>query len=384
MSESAPEPKPVPLQRDRSPKHMRQLDSLRGFAVLAVILYHYFPHWFENSPLGWIGVRFFFVLSGFLITGILLRGREAVEAGKEGRWFMLRRFYTRRFLRIFPIYYLVLFILAICGAEEIRGSLLWHLSYLSNVRFVLEGYFQVWVAHFWTLSVEEQFYLLWPTMIVLMPRKFLVPALMLAVIIGPGYRLASQLYDFSGLACEVVLPACLDTLGTGALLALLLHRRTNGVTGRPCAIIGWTALVILVVLNELDRRGIARMYGFAAGDLVFAVLAAAIIARAATGFSGWVRSLLEFKPLIYIGTISYGLYIFHPIVRVAAGRLLSSRGLHLPPGVATGAEMVTTFLVASLSWHFFEKPINDLKRFFPYEPPDAARGMNKTWRVQNI
>jgi peptidoglycan/LPS O-acetylase OafA/YrhL len=326
--------KPEQVKRGLPP-HIRQLDALRGLAVLAVILYHYFPALFKSTPLGWIGVRFFFVLSGFLITGILLRAREAVFEGTEGTWFVLRRFYIRRFLRIFPIYYLVLLVLAALNADEIRDSLLWHLGYLSNVRFVMDGYFQLWVAHFWTLSVEEQFYLIWPAIILLIPRICLVPAIIFGIFVGPLYRLISQIYGFPGLACEVLLPASFDTLAVGALLAILLHRRTTLILSlKTWAMIAWAGALLFTALNILDCRGQAGIYRFAAGDFVFAIFAAALL---------------------------------HPLVRIAMGRLSSSGSWHLSVMSLTALELVITFLLAAVSWRFFEKPINDLKRFFPCE-----------------
>jgi peptidoglycan/LPS O-acetylase OafA/YrhL len=157
-------------------------------------------------------------------------------------------------------------------------------------------------------------------------------------------------------------------VAVGALLALALHRRTTqGMSRKRWAAIGWAGAIVFIGLNVLDHFGRAGVYGFVAGDLVFAVFAAAIIAQAVPGFSGWRGKLLEFQPLVYTGTISYGLYLLHPLVRIAVGRLSKSGFWHVPALPATALEFVITFVLAALSWRFFEKPINDLKRFFPCE-----------------
>lgn len=150
------------FERVGKPQHARQLDSVRAFAAIAVILHHEGP--FPRMPffrdLGNDGVARFFVLSGFLITGILLRARDDAERGGVGVAAVLRAFYARRSLRIFPLYYLVLFALVAFGVANIRQSAAWHALYLSNVLSARNGHY-VFPLHFWSLSVEEQFYFGW-------------------------------------------------------------------------------------------------------------------------------------------------------------------------------------------------------------------------------
>ncbi len=137
-----------------------QLDSLRAFAVLAVLFTHF---WRYDSELGELGVRLFFVLSGFLLTSILLRERDRSRELAISRPRLLRDFYARRILRIWPIYYAALFASVLLGAQGIARTFAWHALFASNILFFLE---QSWtppeVAHLWTLAVEEQFYLVLP------------------------------------------------------------------------------------------------------------------------------------------------------------------------------------------------------------------------------
>ena len=118
-----------------------------------------------------LGVWLFFVLSGFLITGILLRSRDQVDyGGYQGR-FVLRQFYARRILRIFPLYYSVLLLAATIDLGDVRDTIFWHLAYLSNYLFATQQYWGAVTAHFWSLSVEEQFYILWPALDLVRPTS---------------------------------------------------------------------------------------------------------------------------------------------------------------------------------------------------------------------
>jgi peptidoglycan/LPS O-acetylase OafA/YrhL len=174
------------------PEYLPQLDGLRAFAVFAVMLHHFLP---LNRvlpedfvTLGSLGVRLFFVLSGFLITGILLRCRQRASDGETKPSQQLRRFYVRRFLRIFPVYYVTLGIVALLNLPTVRESFFWHVAYLSNFLFSFLGRFEGPLSHFWSLAVEEQFYLLWPWLIVFAPRRFLHGIILMTVISAPVFR----------------------------------------------------------------------------------------------------------------------------------------------------------------------------------------------------
>src|SRR5436309_1918792 len=141
--------------------YVPQLDGVRALAVSLVVAEHYTHH---ELPLatGRTGVILFFILSGFLITGILLDAREWARAAGVPRPPVLRRFYGRRFLRIFPLYYASLAVLYAAGVPDVKGYAGWHLAYLSNVLFCRLGAWPAATAHLWSLAVEEQFYLAWP------------------------------------------------------------------------------------------------------------------------------------------------------------------------------------------------------------------------------
>ena len=141
-------------------RYLPELDTLRALAVTGVIVHHYVPA-HELGILAIGGVELFFVLSGFLITRLLLAARREVERGRQHRAAALGRFYARRALRIFPLYYLVVAVLAAVDLPPAREILPWLLTYTLNFHMASRGYVDHF-AHFWTLAVEEQFYLVWP------------------------------------------------------------------------------------------------------------------------------------------------------------------------------------------------------------------------------
>ena len=200
--------------------HMPQLDGLRACAVMAVMAYHFLPAW--NLNLGAIlGVKLFFVLSGFLITGILLRSREAAENAGQSAGTTLRQFYIRRILRIFPLYYFVIGIALVLNLEPVREILPWLLTYTLNIHMANQGWFVDKFAHFWSLAIEEQFYLVWPWLILFAPKKLLLPVTIAFILTAPLYRAYEMLIGMHGLASFIFTPSCLDSLCMGALVAIL-------------------------------------------------------------------------------------------------------------------------------------------------------------------
>jgi peptidoglycan/LPS O-acetylase OafA/YrhL len=176
--------------RKLNEQYFPQLDSLRAIAVLLVIISHWFSaqHFLNRYvPNGIFGVTLFFVLSGFLITSILLKIKTKLEAGgSHGEAFKV--FYVRRSLRIFPAYYLLLFILVVLNLASVRDSFWWHFFYVSNFYFWIKGAFAGSLSHLWSLAVEEQFYFVWPAIILLVPWRFLTSVLLAGVLTGFLFR----------------------------------------------------------------------------------------------------------------------------------------------------------------------------------------------------
>jgi peptidoglycan/LPS O-acetylase OafA/YrhL len=359
--------------------HMVQLDALRAFAVLAVLVSHFSPltskfYTFTRLiELGGLGVRLFFVLSGFLITGILLRSKSYCEKDGLSVLHAFRQFYARRVLRIFPLFYLVLGLAAVLNIPPVRQTFAWHAAFLTNFYIVLHGFNHL-TSHFWSLAVEEQFYLAWPWVILLVSRRRLYAAILVTIAVGPVFRLFFGLGTGS-YATSMFPLSCLDTLGVGALLALRKDQLAGPQSreypfGKAGLLLGFAALGAFILLGALHQ---GRMIGYAIFDVGAALLAGWVVLRASIGFRGPIGKLLEIKPLIYLGTISYGIYVYHNFIPYVMYKTLGlpsiANVLRLPDAWPLDSLLKAgiTVFVAALSWHFFERPINNLKRYFKYQ-----------------
>jgi len=370
-------------QKDE-PRYMVQLDALRSLAVLGVLIYHFLPQeFFLNSRLHWgpLGVRLFFVLSGFLITGILLRCRELIDLYNQDIGFTIRRFYIRRFLRLIPVYYLTLLATKLIAFNSIsKKTLIWHLTYTSNIYFsIYPG--DVLTSHFWSLSVEEQFYLLWPLVILLLPRRYLLIAIILTTLTGPFFRILMILAGLTNGNRENILTfACFDSLGIGALLAFCSQNQDQLKQTKKyiCSFCFWVGIPLFVALNWVGiphiDDSIAVFLGVALAPLSASMFFLWLIDRAARGFNGLIGLTLEFPPLVYLGKISYGIYVYHLLVHYALAQISTYLGLPLIDlvGIKFIVNTVITIIVAILSWQFLEKPINALKRNFGYKKEELS------------
>src|ERR1019366_7465674 len=232
-------------------RHVVALDGLGGVAAAMVFYWHLFPdepvHRFVNW--GYIGVRLFFVLSGYLITGILLDTRAdkpRAASHTPGRWHTLRAFYLRRALRIFPIYFVVLAIAYALDLPYVRSCLAWYVGYLVNWLIIFRAQEGVGAGHLWSLAVEEEFYLLWPWLMLLVPRRHLLK-IIVAFIAGAVFmRLAVTLAHGSAITITFNTPGCFDTLGAGALLAYVERRPIGSFDARR--LVRWAPLVAIPLL----------------------------------------------------------------------------------------------------------------------------------------
>jgi peptidoglycan/LPS O-acetylase OafA/YrhL len=337
-----------------------QLDGLRAVAVLAVAWSHWAPHHQYGIPFG-AGVHLFFVLSGYLITRILLRVRQA-----GSRLLGLRAFYIRRLLRIFPAYYLWVAV-GIVAVPYVRSTWPWHVGYLSNLLFYNQAEWAGPVSHWWSLAVEEQFYLVWPLAVLFAPGPLLLPLICVGIAIAAPFRAGLTAAGHPLAFVGILTPSVLDCLGLGSLLGLVSAspesewRRLIGggvlAIGAGCmaSAVFWPA----VSIPALSQTGVALLFT----GLVWA---------AARQISGPIGTLLECGPMQYLGRISYGFYLSHNFAPFLLGLAHVDLPAH-PRVVQLGLLFVTTLVPAALSWHLMERPLNELKRFFPYERDPAAR-----------
>jgi peptidoglycan/LPS O-acetylase OafA/YrhL len=340
--------------------HMPQLDGLRALAALAVVTHHMTRIAGPGTWLARIGpeaVWLFFVLSGFLITGILVEARDRAAAVGEPMRRVWGAFWVRRALRIFPLYYAALAVALACGFEGVRREWPWFAAYLVNLRPAIVGEAVPSLGHFWSLAVEEQFYLLWPPLCLWLPRDRLALVATAAVVAAPIWRIAMARAGLNSTAIDFATPCCLDGLCLGALAAIR----------RPPP--GWMAVAGL--LAALSPVWPPHVPGWALQRTGLALAACWLVGRAATGFGGIAGRILGSRPFRYVGRISYGVYVIHAMIPGVAAWSRYHLGTSLGCPAERGSALflyvlAVTLVLASLSWSVFEGPLNDLKRFFPY------------------
>lgn len=358
--------------------YMPALDGIRALAIAGVLMAHFLPrtsilrdvaHW------GRLGVVLFFVLSGFLITSILIRVRGRIEsAHSQSRRGVLWSFYGRRFLRIFPIYYLTVGLVSLLDSD-MRKEFAWHVTYTSNYLMAYDHSAVPYARHLWSLAVEEQFYLFWPWLLLFLPRRLLPHTLWSLVIVSTAYKFIGGLYGLSWAALTRPVYGNTDALALGGLLAL--HREPYSPTSSASALLlKFSARFALpfFIATQFARyqsgEGAFRTNIFYVGfnDLFASLVFATLISAAASSRPTWFKSILSARPVRYIGKVSYGIYLYHLFVRHGVEVTATRFSLPLPaPGLwrfmlYTGLSI----LVAVISWELIERPINSMKKAFPY------------------
>lgn len=341
-----------------SGQHITQLDALRALAILLVWLEHYtFPIAEALGIRGSYGVWLFFTLSGYLITGILIKYGEATRASNSSYSNALRVFFARRFLRLFPAFYLFLFI-AWCAGKLTQDNALWHLFYASNFLFLIEGQFKE-LGHLWSLAVEEQFYLIWPFFLFSIGAARLFHPIVLGIGAAVVFR-ALCAHQGWALAHYVTPLGALDTLMLGALLAWYQH----------------ASLPLPTLLRVLQAAALLAFpfIGFAPvtlkiilAPLIIGLCSSLLIELCVRRVKGVAGAFIELPIFLYLGKISYGLYLYQFVPRYflpddPLGPYISS---YYGALLATAAlEATLTIVIATLSWRLLEKPMNALKKSF--------------------
>jgi peptidoglycan/LPS O-acetylase OafA/YrhL len=400
---------PTPSTSLPAPENQRvypALDGLRAIAVLMVFTQHYFVYP-ASWRWGWIGVRIFFVLSGFLITGILYDTQDV-----PGRF---RIFYARRALRIFPLFYAVI----------VAGWLLWpvyhwhlhpawllwpiydgnyarflwlpdflrHPDVIEQLSATRHAPFVLWYGHLWSLCIEEQFYLVWPLIVfIVRKRERLIALCVAAVVVTPVARYVAA-YHLSALLngagfSERFTPFQCDSLLLGALLALLL-RNPNSDPLRFTSLARWISVVLLALFAAAEflyfriwhvafvpnfGSSLFVSAGFTAINLFGAALVLLSIDRRT-----FLARLLQNPTLRGLGVISYGFYVFHDmlhdvyyIVSVHIAHRVSvyypSVDLNAHRELTALLALIGTLMLSALSYRYFETPLLRLKRHFTVSP----------------
>jgi peptidoglycan/LPS O-acetylase OafA/YrhL len=339
-----------------------KLDGIRAVAVLLVLENHFVT--ISKFTYGVFGVRLFFVLSGYLISRIIFEYRS--KKVPLSRSFF--HFYWRRTLRLYPPLLLVVLATAFLGLANMRQDWPWHLFYLTNVKvFLDESYGQA--APLWSLAVEEQFYLIWFPFLLLLPRRWLLRAILGAITIGVVFKVTLGPYVW----IDMLLPANLDYLGLGALLAYgeIFRKEADDYVSSKFSKL-WLLIALFCVMSAA-KLGASYFY-HDVENIISGVLAFGIISSAREKIKSIFFRFLYSRPLIHLGRISYGIYIYHYFVAewlVNIGAMSYLKGSTGGRPLMLATEIAVTFGVAELSFVFVEKPLARLKTWSPWEPEEG-------------
>jgi peptidoglycan/LPS O-acetylase OafA/YrhL len=386
-----------PIAVPYSARHFPAADGIRGVAILMVVLHNSeFVERSSTSALlkltgaitatGWIGVQLFFVLSGFLITGILADAR-----GSAGYF---RNFYIRRVLRIFPLYYAVLFLAIVVfplvanvsdWTAVAKTNQWWYWGYLSNWGDVfhhsIEGF-----THFWSLAVEEQFYLAWPVLVFALSRRNVMRLCAFLIVSAPAIRFGLHLVGLAQQGAYELTIARWDALAAGALLAMLMRDAEL----RP-ALERWIKAAALLSLGAtlpllLYERGFHPddLWVQVAGQTLIAILSTALVyycVAEPAGIAARVQRVMGADWLRFFGKYSYAMYVFHfPIQHALA--LYVGDSLNAGDGTVRFLKLMAylaciialSTVAAMVSWRVLEQPFLALKdRWAPRKYPNVSQ-----------
>jgi peptidoglycan/LPS O-acetylase OafA/YrhL len=339
------------------------LDGLRAVSVTAVAYAHWLPAWQFGVPFG-AGVHLFFVLSGYLITRLLLPLRDAPHRGRS-----IGRFYARRALRLFPAFYAVLAAAWLADVPLAAETWPWHATYLSNVFIAARAEWQGHFSHFWSLAVEEQFYLLWPWVIVGARAAWLGPALVATLLAGVGARAIAASRGLGEPFWALVPAGSADSLAVGGLIAWWTS--SSGPRWQrpwPAGAIAGAAALVWIGLAVAERSGPWPPAVAVWRQLVQGVVFGWIVWRATGGFSGAAGRLLGHPAMVAVGRISYGIYLVHAFAPIVVDALLRAGGAPgigvLGSGTRALAAGAASLVMATALWHLVEAPWHRLKARF--------------------
>lgn len=362
------------LQASLASSHIPALDGLRAIAVFLVIFYHFGFEWIPGAH----GVMIFFVLSGFLITWLLLKENE-----KHGR-ISISGFYTRRVLRIFPAFYcywiLLVALLLVTGRKILWPQAISSLLYVSNYYNAINGDPNTGFSHTWSLAIEEQFYLLWPVLFVLLRRNLKRMTLFLTCLILSVWIYRAVLCFLLNVDQGYIYAAFdtrLDHLMVGCLLAVLLKREALTSFWRVACSRVYAPLVTLglfIASIYFDSSSVTRyrdVIGFAIEPVLIAVMVIQLISLHSASLWRWI----DWPALRYLGRISYSLYLYQQITLGFVKKALSSQSI----AIQFIAAVIVTILVATASYYLIERPFLKLKNLrSKFTAPANASYRNET------
>src|SRR5207245_491580 len=326
---------------------------LRALAVLTIMADHFgadvpnfpLPDWIH---LGATGVRLFLVLSGYFITASLRRARGRMESDGLSAVKVMRSFYWRRFLRISAAYGVYVVIALILGLGTIRQNWGWVFTGTVNWLIALKNEWPLASSHLWSICVQEQFYLLWPLFILLLPRRWMLQIIISVALAGVAFRIGCVIFSVPMIARWVLPFGSLDSLAAGAALGWCGGRLRPSRAGWLIAAICFSMLMLAAIWRLDDGTRLRSVMVEPLEAAAFVVL----VARTTTGFDGYIARFLTLPGLVFAGRISYGLYIYHILVSMVFERWLPRpmQWMLTMPSVRLILFGTTTLVVSAVSW----------------------------------
>lgn len=387
------------MSKTRNWHHFLALDGLRGAAIFSVLCFHFFvddgytasgvvKFLLPLAKMGWMGVDVFFVLSGFLITGILIRARPATN--------YYRVFYIRRVLRIFPVYYLavaLIFCVAVPLGRHVEffrlhpaGSFgpyapLWYWVNLSNLHTAFYPLLIPMLSPFWSLAIEEQFYLVWPAVVRNLRQQSLMALCLLGMISSAVLRNLPWVQRWNEIYPNLIYrftPLHVDGLLFGAILAMMLPRYGDRENLRKTFIVlFWATAAAMAFLARTPYPGSPAMTRVGYSVLVLFAGSLLWLSVASSG-STLARRIFSGRLIVQLGKYSYFIYVFHlPFffyVRILGNHFVPEHGMAHPYRTRILMGCITfllTYLAAAISSRIFEGPILNKKRHFEYRYPQS-------------
>ena len=338
--------------------YLPRLDGLSAISIALVLVEHFL---WSGHQVAAAGVTLFFVISGFLITSILMSYKDT---------FSLRNaavvFYSRRALRLFPIYYLTIMAMAAFNIGGLRHTWLINALYLGNFKLAIDGKWNG-ASHFWSLAIEEQFYLIWFLVVMTLPHWKIRPVIVSCIVVAPIFRWVMWMLG-SRPFIDLLLPGVMDSLASGALLAYLVRHSRNTVVWRHfmatrmhllLACLCGAAAIQVIGSQAVSRVGLRCCVNFASLCLV---------ALAIDRTSDWRVDWLGGRAIRHFGKISYGIYVYHffvPAIMDPHLHLEWARGYHLMRILRLFVLTAISVGIAEISWHLIELPLLKLKATVP-------------------
>lgn len=352
-------------------KYIKAFDSIRALAVFFVVFFHWVPRNFIEKylPYGFNVIDVFFVLSSFLITQILLSARNHGEQQNISRINVFKWFFIRRTLRIFPIYYLYVILLYFFSAEVGNYEMKYLITYTPNLYFFKVQHWNLTFSHLWTLGVEEQFYIVWPWLILFVNKRWLPYVLGATIITGvvTEYCVRNNLFG------QMLPYTCLDSFGMGAFLAWVFvekparYLKKLHIVLSSGFIIFLTAFIVQTVQQQWSFLVARQSISYFGMWLINYIMYRSSLPEEKQS----AKFLLENKALIFIGKISYGIYLYHLIIPQLVSPFFERVNRYLPGFLRRyNADLVmlegvaTLLLVSWLSWIVIEKNALQLKKYF--------------------